>query len=317
MAASALDELARLRAEVDRIDDAVIDLLLERMAVVRRIGVLKATDEAAIPGMALRPAREAEIIRRLAARAAPELPAPAITRMWRELLAATTRLQTPFAVAVLADPATPHVWALAHDHFGALTPLVAVETAHHGFRLIGAGETELLVLPAPDDDSYWWQRVALTILDSPLRIVARLPFCAVPTADGGDPPPRAPVPGAPVRGTPVPGAPVPGAPAPGALVLGALPVEPSGADLTMLVIETDLDLSRARLCDLIAAGGVELVSLATLRDLQPETAFHLVEVDGMAEPALAGLHHALAPLRDRLLRLDVLGSYPQPLNGGS
>lgn len=292
VAASALDELARLRAEVDRIDDAVIDLLLERMAVVRRIGALKATDAAATPGMALRPAREAEIIRRLAARAAPDLPAPAVTRMWRELLAATTRLQTPFAVAVLADPATPHVWALARDHFGALTPLVPVETAHHGFRLIGAGETELLVLPAPDDDSYWWQRVALTLLDSPLRIVARLPFCAVPTADGGDS-------------------------SPAALVLGALPIEASGADLTMLAIETDLELSRARLCDLIAAGGVELVSLATLRDLQPETAFHLVEVDGMAEPALAGLHHALAPLRDRLLRLDVLGSYPQPLDAGS
>jgi len=299
VAASAQDELARLRAEVDRIDDAVIDLLLERMAVVRRIGALKATDAAAIPGMALRPAREAVIIRRLAARAAPDLPAPAVTRMWRELLAATTRLQTPFAVAVLADPATPHVWTLARDHFGALTPLVPVETAHHGFRLIGAGETELLVLPAPDDDSYWWQRVALTLLDSPLRIVARLPFCAPPTADGGDPPPGAPV------------------PVPGALVLGALPIEASGADLTMLAIETDLELSRARLCDLIAAGGVELVSLATLRDLQPETAFHLIEVDGMAEPALAGLQHALAPLRDRLLRLDVLGSYPQPLDAGS
>jgi len=292
VAASALDELARLRLEVDRIDDAMVDLLLERIAVVHRIGAVKTTAALATATVALRPAREAQIIRRLAAKAAPDLPAAAVTRMWRELLAATTRLQTPFAVAVLADPATPWVWTLARDHFGATTPLVPVETAHQGFRLIGAGEAELLVLPAPTNDSYWWQRVTLTMLDSPLRIVSRLPFCTVPAAEGN-------------------------APASAALVLGALPIEPSGADLTMLAIETDLELSRARLVDLIAAGGVDLVSLATLRDLQPESAFHLVEVEGMAEPALAGLHHALAPLRDRLLRLEVLGSYPQPLNGGS
>ena len=289
---SALDELARWRTEVDRIDDAVVDLLLERIAVVHRIGELKAKDRATTPGVALRPAREAQIIRRLAAKAGPELPAPAVTRMWRELLAATTRLQTPYSVAVLADPTAPHAWALAHDHFGALTPLVAVETAQQGFRLIGAGEAELLVLPAPSAESYWWQRVALTLLDSPLRVVSRLPFCAPTTEDGSDL-------------------------SPGALVLGALPIEASGADLTMLALETDLDLSRARLRDLIEAGGVELVSLTSLRDLEPETAFYLVEVEGMADPALAGLQQAFAPLRDRVLRLAVLGSYPQPLETGS
>jgi hypothetical protein len=188
---------------------------------------------------------------------------------------------------VLSDPTATHVWELAHDHFGACTPLVPVETAHQGFRLIAAAEAELLVLPAPRDDSFWWRRVVLTLIDSPLRIVARLPFCATR-------PDEAEL-------------------ARGALVLGALPEETSGADLTMLALETDLDVSRARLRDLVAAGGVELVSLAGLNDLQPETAFYLVEVEGMAEPALAGLQVAFGPLRDRVLRLDVLGSYPRPL----
>ena len=36
MAEPAPDELSRLRAEIDRLDDAVVDLLLERIAVVRR-----------------------------------------------------------------------------------------------------------------------------------------------------------------------------------------------------------------------------------------------------------------------------------------
>lgn len=283
MAESDQEELARLRAEVDRIDDAVVDLLLERIAVVRRIGAVKAV----APGIALRPAREAVIIRRLAARAAPLLPAAAVNRMWRELLAATTRLQTPFKVAVLADPTALHAAELARDHFATSTPLVEVETAHQGFRLVAAGTAELLVLPAPVEDSYWWRQVATTMVDSPLRVVSRLPFC---TVDGHA-----------------------ARPAAAALVLGALPEEPSGADLTMLALETDLDVSRARLRELIIAGGLELVSLVSLRDLQPDSAFYLVEVEGMAEPVLTGIRHAMGPRRDRVLRLDVLGSYPQPL----
>lgn len=292
MADPVSDELAQLRAEIDRIDDAVVDLLLERIAVVRRIGTVKA----AAPGIALRPAREAVIIRRLAARAAPLLPAAAVTRMWRELLAATTRLQTPFKVAVLRDPAAPHVGELARDHFATSTPLVPVETAHQGFRLVAAGEVELLVLPAPSEERFWWRQVAATLVDSPLRVVGRLPFCAAALGEG-EPSPE----------------PFQGALVPGALVLGALAEEASGADLTMLALETDLDISRVRLRDLIVAGGLDLVSIACLRDLQPESSFYLIEVEGMAHSALTGIRQAMGPLRDRVLRLDVLGSYPQPL----
>ncbi|MEZ5857395.1 MAG: chorismate mutase [Geminicoccaceae bacterium] len=283
MAEPAPDELSRLRAEIDRLDDAVVDLLLERIAVVRRIAEVKTN----ATGLALRPSREADLIRRLTARAAPALPPAALTRMWRELLAATTRLQTPFKVAVLDDPAQPHVTTLARDQFGTTTPLTMVETAYQGFRLIANGEAELLVVPAPTEDSYWWRQVTPTLIDSPLRVVGRLPFCPADTDDA--------------------------APVPGALVLGTLLAEPSSADLTLLAIETDLNLSRARLRDLIAAAGVDLVSLVALRDLQPESAFFLAEVAGMGEVVQAGLGQAFAPLRERLLRLDVLGSYPRPL----
>lgn len=37
----------------------------------------------------------------------------------------------------------------------------------------------------------------------------------------------------------------------------------------------------------------------------------------MADAALAGLRQAVAPLRDRVLRLTVLGSYPQPFEAAA
>lgn len=287
VAEPAQDELARLRAEIDRIDDDVVALLLERIAVVGRIGDVKTAAQMQQTGIALRPAREAEIIRRLAHAAAPSLPVAALTRMWRELLAVTTRLQTPINVAFLSDPTLPEVRELARDHFGALTPLVGVETAQHGFRVIAAGDADLLVLPTPRDDRYWWRGVALTLIDSPLRIVSRLPFCS--SAEDG-----------------------PGESA-GALVLGVLPVESSSADVTMVALEVDLDLSRARLTDLLAAGGVDVVSLAALLDLMPESGFYMLEAEGTEATVLAALQRGLGPVRDRVLRLEALGSYPRPL----
>lgn len=55
-----LSDLSELRAEIGRIDVALIDLLAQRVATARRVGALKRG--AALPR--LDPAREAEVIRR-------------------------------------------------------------------------------------------------------------------------------------------------------------------------------------------------------------------------------------------------------------
>ena len=52
-------ELARSRAEIERIDRAIVGLLAERVTIGRRIGELKRT--AGLP--VLNPGREAEVIR--------------------------------------------------------------------------------------------------------------------------------------------------------------------------------------------------------------------------------------------------------------
>ena len=62
--------LAELRAEVDRLDDALHDLLMQRAEVVTRIAALGAQGKK----IAFRPGREAEIVRRLLARHQGSLP---------------------------------------------------------------------------------------------------------------------------------------------------------------------------------------------------------------------------------------------------
>ena len=52
-------DLDDLRREIDEIDEGIHDLLMRRTGVARRIGGIKGA------GPSLRPAREAEVLRRL------------------------------------------------------------------------------------------------------------------------------------------------------------------------------------------------------------------------------------------------------------
>ncbi|MCH9020463.1 MAG: chorismate mutase, partial [Proteobacteria bacterium] len=112
--------LESLRRDIDAIDDEIHDLLMRRTEVVERIGALKNQTESDV---FIRPAREAEIMRRLIDRHRGRFPASVVVRLWREVLAATSRLQGPFSVAVHAPEKSVGYWDLARDHFGSGTKM--------------------------------------------------------------------------------------------------------------------------------------------------------------------------------------------------
>ena len=168
----------------------------------------------------MRPAREAEILRRLAALAGGRSRAPVLVRMWRELIAATTRLQTPLSVAVFTDaPQGFHIWDLARDHFGSVTPMVRVDSGRQALRSVSDGSATVAVLPLPNDEDPWWLALIADHHDR-MRVFARLPFVADGGGEGDEP---------------------------SALALGPLELEPSGDDLALLAIEAETG-SRAAAC---------------------------------------------------------------------
>jgi len=165
--------LSALRAEVDRLDDALHELLMQRAAVVERVAAVKGG------GLALRPGREAQIIRRLLARHSGRLPQHSILRIWRELLAGTCAMQGNFVLAV-CEPGEAYAFTqLAREHFGALTPLRQHPSPAQAIAEVSAGSASLAILPPPEEAAQgagaWWQ--ALLHRDNPrIYIVGRLPF---------------------------------------------------------------------------------------------------------------------------------------------
>ena len=274
--------LEHLRAEIDRIDQEVLDLLIERSAVVRRIGDVKGDR---LDGRsALRPAREAQILRRLAARASGRFPAPVLVRMWRELIAAQTRLQAPLSVAVFAreEGALP-VWDLARDHFGSATTMIPVDRAIQALRALGDGSATVAVLPLPHDDESWWVSL-MSDHDLRLRAFARLPF----VSSHGDE----------AR----------------ALAIGQLEVEPSGDDLALLAIEAGPGLSRGRLRELLVAAGLNPGWASTCRPASSAQALHLVEVDSFVGAGDARLADVQKSAQGEVLRVVPVGGYARPLS---
>src|ERR687886_3101445 len=87
--------LAELRAEIDRIDEAMHRLLMERGDIIDRLIAVKKTSES---GSAFRPGREAAMMRALVERHRGLLPLDTAESIWRVMIATFTYVQAPFSV---------------------------------------------------------------------------------------------------------------------------------------------------------------------------------------------------------------------------
>src|SRR3981081_4461937 len=72
--------LADLRREIDRIDEAMHGLLIERSEIINRLIKVKKTQE---KGSAFRPPRQADMMRRLVDRHDGLLPLDTVESIWR------------------------------------------------------------------------------------------------------------------------------------------------------------------------------------------------------------------------------------------
>jgi chorismate mutase / prephenate dehydratase len=275
-------DLALLRAELDRIDDSLHSLLIERARVVERVA--KAGKRGAY-----RPGREASIIRRLLRAHHGTLPPRTLVRIWRELLAGTTAMQGPFAVVVCEPGGGADVTAAAREHFGALTPLRAYGSPAQALAAVSRGAATVAVLPVPSETDTardaWW--TALLQRDEPrMHVVGRLPFWA-PRPEG--------------------------APEVQALVIATVEPDASERDRSLLGLELDRDVSRARLTGALTAVRLAPEGMILRREQGSAVAHALVEVDGFLtddDPRLVALEAVLR-------RPVVLGAYAIPEVGGA
>ncbi|HEX9791349.1 MAG TPA: chorismate mutase [Kiloniellales bacterium] len=273
--------LARLRGQIDDIDDQIHDLLMKRTEIAGQIGPLKGGNNGT-----MRPGREAVVLRRLVARHHGDLPRALIVRIWREIFSANTALQGPLAVAVYAPEGTFGYRNLARDHFGWRTPIIAFRSAAQVLEAITEGKANVAVLPVPhgDETGPWWRNLARDGAEVP-RIIARLPFAVAdePRGDG-----------------------------PEALAIGIAVPESTGQDHSFLAIETDEVISRSQLKDLLTRAGLEALDIQVCED--GGRSLHLIEVEGFVAAGDRRLSRLLDLGEDRLTHVWAVGGFAMPLS---
>jgi chorismate mutase / prephenate dehydratase len=160
--------LGELRAMIDAIDESVHRLLIQRATVIDELIEVKGT---AASGAAFRPGREADMMRRLAARHTGNLPLSAVEHLWREIISTFTALQAPFSVRVGADGDPVAAVETARFTFGFTVPLAVVETAADVVAWLESGGSDKLGLVLLDRaETAWWEELRTA------QVVARLPF---------------------------------------------------------------------------------------------------------------------------------------------
>ncbi|TDI65698.1 MAG: hypothetical protein E2O89_02175 [Alphaproteobacteria bacterium] len=291
------NSLPELRHKIDQIDDRLQDLIVERTAVVLEIAQAKAQQAAQNkpnaeagdgPGrLAMRPGREAAILRRLLSRHQGALPKKVLVRLWRELFSAKTRLQGPMTACVFGGSEPLAYWDLARFYYGSNTPLAMAESAHdvvtkvtQNGSMIGVVPAPFGSVPAPD----WWPDLAVR---TGVRawLIAKLPF----VFDGNE------------------------TAGPVAFTLAPIPPEASGDDTTVLCVRTTGDGADGALVAALAElGWPGAKVVATGHSAQRKAPVHFCETPGFVDVNDARLTRPVAP-SDLVSEIGLLGVYANPI----
>jgi chorismate mutase len=162
--------LQELRREIDRIDEQVHSLLMQRGDIIDRLISVKQTQEV---GSAFRPAREAEMMKRLVQRHRGILPLDTVEGIWRVIISTFTYVQAPFSVHADLSAGESAIRDSARFHFGFTVPFVSHFSAAAAVDAVAKSKGDLALVSATGGSSPWW--IPLEAAGSP-KIIARLPF---------------------------------------------------------------------------------------------------------------------------------------------
>src|ERR1700742_1867766 len=162
--------LADLRHEIDTIDAQVHNLLMQRGDIIDRLIRVKHTQEV---GSAFRPAREADMMRRLVQRHRGILPLDTVENIWRVIISTFTYVQGPVSGQADLSLGEPAMRDSARFHFGSTVPYVAHFSAPAAVEAVAKSKGDLALVSATSSNTPWWTALEA---DGAPKIIARLPF---------------------------------------------------------------------------------------------------------------------------------------------
>jgi chorismate mutase/prephenate dehydratase len=165
------DQLNQLRRTVDEMDNKLIDILNARMDVIKQIGALKRTSNAAI----YRPEREQSIIDRLHRHHRGHLNRAAIEAIFMEIFAISRNYELPELVGYLG-PEGSFTHQAAESRFGAMTAYLPLDSIRGVFEAVDTGRCRYGVVPLENNQEGVVSETIDLLGSTELRITAEVPL---------------------------------------------------------------------------------------------------------------------------------------------
>ncbi|MDY3113576.1 MAG: prephenate dehydratase [Helicobacter sp.] len=162
-------DLTHFRAEIDNIDDTILELLERRMEIVKRIGKAKILSKSPI----YRPEREKEIIDRLCAKNPLILDRSAIEAIYLEIFAVSRNLELPEKVAYLG-PIGSYTHQAAESRFGAMCEYFSHNTITQAIKSVENKRASYAVVPIENNQNGAVGETLDLLKNTNLKIVAEV-----------------------------------------------------------------------------------------------------------------------------------------------
>ncbi|MEY4274270.1 MAG: Chorismate mutase, partial [Bacteroidota bacterium] len=137
-----MDDIKLLRNEIDKVDNAILDLLVKRMDFVERIGGIKKQNQTAI----YHPDREKQIIDRLIQRPTGKLGKAAIEAIYLEIFGVSRNLELPEIISYLG-PEGSFTHQAAESRFGAVADYISLPSIKSIFDSVDSGRAKYGIVP--------------------------------------------------------------------------------------------------------------------------------------------------------------------------
>ncbi|NMM46947.1 prephenate dehydratase [Marinigracilibium pacificum] len=164
-------KLDELRSKIDKLDDQILDLMNERMEIVKQVGELKRSSNSII----YRPEREKAIIDRLTKRSNGLMERQAIEAIFLEIFAISRNMELPERVAYLG-PEGSFTHQAAESRFGAINEYLSIGSISSVFETVNTGRARFGVVPVENNQEGIVQETIDLIGRYDLKIVAEIPM---------------------------------------------------------------------------------------------------------------------------------------------
>ncbi|MFT6332998.1 MAG: chorismate mutase [Lentimonas sp.] len=165
------DKLLQLRSKIDQIDDSLIDLINQRIAVVKEVGVYK---ESINDKFFVRSAREADMIKDLIRKSNPAIPQALIINIWRKMITCANVLEQNLQIALFNPDEIIDYQYLIKEYYGDFIAVKSFKNVQEVVDEIESGRSQIAIFALPEKQEInWWSNL---MNQDQLKIYALIPL---------------------------------------------------------------------------------------------------------------------------------------------